>query len=75
MPAKVTPEQAKLMYDALRRGEESRTRIGLTIGRSMLREAREPASPYGVLARVEEKVGGRSGPEGDGAAGDGDGAR
>jgi pyruvate dehydrogenase (quinone) len=60
MPAKVTPEQAKLMYDALRRGEESRARIGLTIGRSMLREAREPASPYGVLARAKGKVGGRS---------------
>jgi pyruvate dehydrogenase (quinone) len=69
MPPKVTTEQAKLMYDALRRGEESRTRIGLTIGRSMLREASEPASPYGVLARVREKVGG--GRSGDGGNGDG----
>ena len=60
MPAKVTPEQAKLMYDALRRGEESRSRIGLTIGRSAVREAREPASPYGVLARVKDKIGGRT---------------
>jgi pyruvate dehydrogenase (quinone)/pyruvate oxidase len=67
MPPKVTTEQAKMMYDALRRGEESRTRIGLTIGRSMLHEAGEPASPYGVLARVREKVGGgRSGGDGDG---------
>jgi hypothetical protein len=31
----------------------------LTIGRSMLQEATEPASPYGVLARVKDKVGGR----------------
>jgi pyruvate dehydrogenase (quinone) len=57
LPAKITPEQAKLMYDALRRGEESRKRIGLTIGRSLLEEAMEPASPYGVLARVREKIG------------------
>ncbi len=57
LPAKITSEQAKKMYDALRRGEESRVRIGLTIGRSILREASEPASPYGVVARVREKVG------------------
>jgi pyruvate dehydrogenase (quinone)/pyruvate oxidase len=56
LPAKITSEQAKKMYDALRRGEESRVRIGLTIGRSMLQEAGDPASPYGVLARVREKV-------------------
>jgi pyruvate dehydrogenase (quinone) len=59
LPAKITAEQAKLMYDALRRGEESRVRIGLTIGRSVVAEATEPASPYGVLARVKDKVGGR----------------
>jgi pyruvate dehydrogenase (quinone) len=57
LPAKITAEQAKMMYDALRRGEESRTRIGLTIGRQMLQEADDPASPYGVWARVKEKVG------------------
>src|ERR687885_222292 len=56
LPAKITSEQAKLMYDALRRGEESRTRIGLTIGRQMVQERDEPASPYGVLARVKEKL-------------------
>jgi pyruvate dehydrogenase (quinone)/pyruvate oxidase len=56
LPPKVTKEQAKLMADALRRGEENRQRIGLTIGRSMLAEADQPASPYGVLARVREKV-------------------
>jgi pyruvate dehydrogenase (quinone) len=61
LPAKITGEQAKLMYDALRRGEESRVRIGLTIGRSIVQEAAEPASPYGVLARVREKVGGGDG--------------
>jgi pyruvate dehydrogenase (quinone)/pyruvate oxidase len=57
LPAKITSEQAKLMYDALRRGEETRTRIGLTIGRQILQESDEPASPYGVLARVKDKLG------------------
>jgi pyruvate dehydrogenase (quinone) len=71
MPPKVTPEQAKLMYDALRRGEESRGRIGLTIGRSLLQEATEPASPYGVLARVKDRVV----PGGHDGGGNGDGAR
>jgi pyruvate dehydrogenase (quinone)/pyruvate oxidase len=56
LPAKITSEQAKLMYDALRRGEESRVRIGLTIGRQLMQERNEPASPYGVLARVKEKL-------------------
>jgi hypothetical protein len=59
------------MYDALRRGEESRGRIGLTIGRSLLQEATEPASPYGVLARVKERVL----PGGHNGGGNGDGAR
>jgi pyruvate dehydrogenase (quinone)/pyruvate oxidase len=68
-PPKITREDAKKMYDALRRGEESRERIGLTIGRTIAAEAGEPASPFGVLARVREKVGaGRS------TRGSGDGA-
>jgi pyruvate dehydrogenase (quinone)/pyruvate oxidase len=57
LPPKITAEQAKLMYDALRRGEESRVPIGLTIGRQLREEIAEPASPYGVLARVKEKLG------------------
>jgi pyruvate dehydrogenase (quinone)/pyruvate oxidase len=57
LPAKITPEQAKKMYEALRRGEESRVPIGLTIGRQMREELNEPASPYGVLARAKEKLG------------------
>jgi pyruvate dehydrogenase (quinone) len=65
LPAKITSEQAKLMYDALRRGQEGRTRIGLTIGRQIVQERDEPASPYGVLARVKEKL---TGGDGDGAA-------
>jgi pyruvate dehydrogenase (quinone)/pyruvate oxidase len=71
LPPKITSEQARLMAQALRRGEENRERIGLTIGRSMLAEAGQPASPYGVLARTRERiaslVGGGSGGGDDGA--------
>lgn len=56
LPPKITKEQAKLMADALRRGEENRERIGLTIGRSMMHEMGQPASPYGVLARARNKL-------------------
>jgi pyruvate dehydrogenase (quinone) len=56
LPPKITPEQAKLMAEALRRGEENRERIGLTIGRSIVSEAGRPASPYGVLARARERL-------------------
>jgi pyruvate dehydrogenase (quinone) len=64
LPPKVTREQAKLMAQALRRGEKNRQRIGLTIGRSMLAEADQPASPYGVLARVRERATARVGGNG-----------
>jgi pyruvate dehydrogenase (quinone)/pyruvate oxidase len=59
LPPKITQDQAKKMYDALRRGEKSRRRIGLTIGRQIIDEIDAPASPYGVWARAKEKVGGR----------------
>jgi pyruvate dehydrogenase (quinone) len=59
-PPKITREDATKMYEALRSGQESRERIGLTIGRTMAEEARSPASPFGVLARVREKVAGRA---------------
>lgn len=57
LPPKITKEQAKKMYDALRRGEEGRFRLGLTMARQAREEAADPASPYGVLARVKEKIG------------------
>ena len=56
LPPKITRTQAKMMADGLRRGEENRQRIGLTIGRSMLAEAGEPGSPYGVLARARKQL-------------------
>jgi pyruvate dehydrogenase (quinone) len=68
LPPKITKEQAKLMAEALRRGEQNRRRIGLTIGRSMVAEADEPASPYGVLARARGKASslvGGNGSDGD----------
>jgi pyruvate dehydrogenase (quinone)/pyruvate oxidase len=57
LPPKITRDQAKSTAEALRRGEENRQRIGLTIGRSMLAEAGEPACPYGVLARARKQIG------------------
>ncbi len=61
LPAKITQDQAKKMYDAMRRGERSRVQIGMTIGRQLLEELDEPASPYGVWARTKERVGARNG--------------
>jgi pyruvate dehydrogenase (quinone) len=59
-PPKITREDAGKLYEALRSGQESRERIGLTIGRTIAQEAGESASPFGILARVREKVGGRA---------------
>lgn len=56
LPAKITSEQAKALAEALARGEESRTQIGLTIGRNLIEEWSSGASPYGVIERVREKV-------------------
>jgi pyruvate dehydrogenase (quinone) len=55
-PPQVTTEQTKLLAEALARGEEHRKQIALTGGRDMLREADLPASPYGIPARLKEKV-------------------
>jgi pyruvate dehydrogenase (quinone)/pyruvate oxidase len=57
-PPQVTTEQTKLFAEALARGEEHRKQIALTVGRDMLREADFAASPYGIPARLKEKVGG-----------------
>jgi pyruvate dehydrogenase (quinone)/pyruvate oxidase len=55
-PPAVTVEQTKLFAEALARGEEHRKRIALTVGRDMLDEASLGASPYGIPARLKEKV-------------------
>jgi pyruvate dehydrogenase (quinone)/pyruvate oxidase len=57
LPAMITRQQAKKLGMALARGEEQRTRIGLTIGRDLIDEATFEASPYGVIGRAREKVG------------------
>jgi pyruvate dehydrogenase (quinone)/pyruvate oxidase len=56
MPPKITTDQAKALGQALARGEEHRTRIGLTIGREAIDEATFSASPMGVIGRVKDKV-------------------
>jgi pyruvate dehydrogenase (quinone)/pyruvate oxidase len=57
-PPQVTLEQTKLFAEALARGEEHRKQIALTVGRDMLDEKGMPASPYGIPARMKEKLGG-----------------
>jgi pyruvate dehydrogenase (quinone)/pyruvate oxidase len=63
LPPKITREQTKHLAKALARGEEWRTRIGLTIGRDMIDETTFEASPYGVVGRVAKKLGGKGGDE------------
>jgi pyruvate dehydrogenase (quinone)/pyruvate oxidase len=55
-PPQVTREQTQLFAEALLRGEEHRQRIALTVGRDMLKEADFAASPYGIPARIKEKL-------------------
>jgi pyruvate dehydrogenase (quinone) len=56
LPPKITREQAKSLAEALARGEEQRTRIGLTIGRQAIDERTFSQSPYGVIERVKERI-------------------
>jgi pyruvate dehydrogenase (quinone)/pyruvate oxidase len=55
-PPQVTTEQTKLFAEALLRGEEHRKQIALTVGRDMLKESDFSASPYGIPARIKEKL-------------------
>jgi pyruvate dehydrogenase (quinone) len=55
-PPAITTEQTKLLAEALARGEEHRKRIALTIGRDMIDERTFSASPYGIPARIAEKI-------------------
>jgi pyruvate dehydrogenase (quinone)/pyruvate oxidase len=55
-PPKITREQTLKLAEALARGEPSRQRIALTIGRDMLDERTFAASPYGVTERLKERV-------------------
>jgi pyruvate dehydrogenase (quinone) len=60
-PPAVTREQTKLFAEALAHGEEHRRRIALTVGRDMVDERSMPASPYGVLAHLRERMGALAG--------------
>jgi pyruvate dehydrogenase (quinone)/pyruvate oxidase len=55
-PPKITPDQALNLTDALARGEPSRQRIALTIGRDMIDERTFAASPYGVTERLKGRA-------------------
>jgi pyruvate dehydrogenase (quinone)/pyruvate oxidase len=55
-PPKITRDQGVKLAEALARGEPSRERIALTIGRDMLDERTFAASPYGVTERLKERV-------------------
>jgi pyruvate dehydrogenase (quinone)/pyruvate oxidase len=56
-PPKVTRAQVHHLAEALARGEESRSRIGLTVGRNFIDESTFSASSYGFVKRAGEKVG------------------
>jgi hypothetical protein len=52
----VTRDQMTEFAKALARGEEHRRQIALTIGRDMLSEADLSASPYGIGARLKDRL-------------------
>ena len=56
-PPVITKAQRKHMAEALRRGEEHRARIALTIGRQVLRETDYAESPFGVVGRLKQRLG------------------
>jgi pyruvate dehydrogenase (quinone)/pyruvate oxidase len=55
-PPKITRDQALNLAEALARGEPSRQRIALTIGRDLIDERTFSASPYGVTERLKDRV-------------------
>jgi pyruvate dehydrogenase (quinone)/pyruvate oxidase len=55
-PPAITRDQTKALAEALARGEEHRKRIALTIGRDLIDESTFSASPYGIPARIAEKI-------------------
>ncbi len=56
MPPKATKAEMKHLTAALARGERDRGRISLTIARQAMDESLFPASDYGALARVKDKL-------------------
>ncbi|HEU0167531.1 MAG TPA: thiamine pyrophosphate-dependent enzyme [Chloroflexota bacterium] len=56
MPPMVKPKQAKLMTEALAKGEPNRERIALTLFRDVIEEAGYSTSPSGLPGRIREAV-------------------
>ena len=56
MPPTVQPDQVKRMAESLVSGQPGRERIGLTLFRNVVGEAKLKASPAGVPARIGAKV-------------------
>jgi pyruvate dehydrogenase (quinone) len=63
-PPVITNDEAKKLAEAMARGERNRAPIGLTIGRHAVQEFSFSESPFGVAARVVERLTGhKSEPE------------
>jgi len=63
-PPVITNDEAKKLAEAMARGERNRAPIGLTIGRHAVQEFNFSESPFGVAARVVERLTGhKSEPE------------
>jgi len=65
MPPMVQPKQAKLMTEALAKGEPNRERIALTLFRDVVEEAGYSSSPSGIPGRIREAVTGALGQDED----------
>jgi pyruvate dehydrogenase (quinone) len=57
MPAKIKPQQAEHLAEALARGDAHRGKIATTIFRDEMNELTFEESPAGVVARLADKVG------------------
>ena len=63
-PPVITNDEAKKLAEAMARGERNRAPIGLTVGRHAVQEFNFSESPFGVAARVVERLTGhKSEPE------------
>jgi pyruvate dehydrogenase (quinone)/pyruvate oxidase len=55
-PPVITNDEAKKLAEAMARGERNRAPIGLTVGRHAVQEFNFSESPFGVAARVVERL-------------------
>ena len=52
----IKPKEAMHMAESLARGEPNRERIALTMFREAVQESPNPASPFGLFARLRRKL-------------------